>query len=368
MITNFKKILYFAPANSVHSYRWIYHLKNKFNLDILWVSFHDVEEKFSEEYPGFEFKILNSEHRKINSKNPLKSIYGIYSAIKSLNKLFFKNNCSFIHVQSFGKYGLVTSLLNRNIKYIGTAWGSDIIFSRKGIRYLFLKKSLLRSSFVTIDAEHMKSRLNMIDSKIKSKTINFGVEMDLYSPSKIKKNDDVFTILSLRNHFPVYDIETLIYAFSKFIKKHPSKLIIAGFGDLTESYKDLTTKLGIQSNVTFSGKYNRESLFNLLNKTTLYVSSSKSDAGIAASTAEVMACGIPVLISDSGENKLWVENNNNGYLFKTSNVDSLYNQLIHIYSSQDDLKDISLRGFKTINNKNNLVVEMKKLINLYKKI
>ena len=361
------KIIYFAPANSVHSYRWIYYLKKNYKLKLLWITFHEVEKKFSHEYPGFEFIVLRKEHNLINSKNPFKKILGLYRSKKIINKIFFSSNYEFIHVQSFGKYGVVSSLLNNQIKYIGTAWGSDIIFSGYGIRYFLLKKALLRAKYVTCDAIHMVERLKKINKNINVELINFGVEMNLYKIKKIKTN--VFTILSLRNHFPIYDIETLIEAFSVFSNDKNVNLIIAGYGDLTKSYQRMVEDRSIKNKVNFYGKYNRESLLKILKETNLYISSSKSDAGIAASTAEVMACKIPVLISDSGENKMWIEDSINGFIFKTSNVKNLIQKLNLVYNlSQKRINKISKKGYDTIYEKNNLDIEMKKLFKLYSNI
>lgn len=362
-----KKIIYFAPANSVHSYRWIYFLKNQYNIEVFWISFHEIEKKFSEEYKGFEFLVLNNEHKLINSKNPINKIKGIIQSKNKINKIFFESNFDFVHVQSFGKYGIVSSFLNSKIKYIGTAWGSDIIFSGKGIRYYLLKKSLKRAEYVTCDADHMIERLNNISKKIKVKLINFGVEMELYNVKKESSKD--FVILSLRNHYPVYDIETLIDAFSIFSLNKSVKLNIAGFGDLTDYYKKIVKRKKIESKVIFSGKYNRNSLLKLLSKTNLYISTSKSDAGIAASTAEVMACKIPVLISDSGENKLWINDSQNGFTFITSDIKNLVKKFEYIFNlEKNKLRKISNEGYKTILERNNLKVEMHKLYKLYKEI
>ena len=66
---------------------------------------------------------------------------------------------------------------------------------------------------------------------------------------KIKTN--VFTILSLRNHFPIYDIETLIEAFSVFSNDKNVNLIIAGYGDLTKSYQRMVEDRSIKNKVNY---------------------------------------------------------------------------------------------------------------------
>jgi glycosyltransferase involved in cell wall biosynthesis len=357
MNTRFYKYIYFAPANSLHSFRWIEHLRTNYNIEILWISFHNIENQFMVEYPNYDIKVLDKEHILINSRNPLLALFGIIKSVRYLNKLYKDNNFDFLHVHSYGKYGIVSSFLKKSIPIIGTAWGSDIIFSGNSFRYFLLRKALLRSKVVTCDAIHMVERIKKISKKINVHLILFG-------------SNQKFTILSLRNHFPVYDIETLLSAFFKFAKgKSNVFLNIAGYGELTGKYRELVANANMVDRVFFLGKYNRKSLLQYFSQSNLYVSTSKSDAGLASSTAEAMACRLPVLISDSGENSLWIENNINGFLFKTSNEIDLLDKLNLIYGlSHAELSAVSENGYLTILRKNNLNIEMKKFVNLYEEL
>jgi glycosyltransferase involved in cell wall biosynthesis len=218
----------------------------------------------------------------------------------------------------------------------------------------------------------MVDRLKNLGIKeFKLKLIYFGVEVNLYNSVNFppKKNDNgLFTILSLRNHYEVYDIETIILAFCKFVQKVPSKLLIAGIGDLTDSYISLVQKLNIENHVEFTGRYNRDDLKNLISQSDIYISASKSDAGIAASTAECMACNLVCLISDSGENSNWICDGENGFMFETGNVDSLINKLHQVSQNRCNFNIIGVKGSNTINSKNNYLIEMEKIDNLYKEL
>jgi len=294
------KILYIAPANSVHSYRWVYYLKNNKKVDFHWFSFHEIEEKFRDQYPGFRINHLKKTDQLINSVNPINKFRGFRLAASTIDDYISNHKITVVHIQSLAKYGTLSLFLNSKVRIIGTAWGSDVIFSGGLLRKYILRKVLKNLNEITCDALHMENRIHhLIGEKSKCHQVNFGVEMDLYELKQSLLPKDEFIILSLRNHYPVYDIETLIIAFSKLNKIVPNtKLIIAGFGDLTTEYKKLCDSLGISGSVDFTGKYDRKKMLELATKTSLYVSSSKSDAGIAASTAEIMACRIPVLILD----------------------------------------------------------------------
>ena len=58
----------------------------------------------------------------------------------------------------------------------------------------------------------------------------------------------------------------------------------------------------------------------------IYISASKSDAGIAASTAEAMACEKICIVTDVADNRKWI-NKNTGFLFEVSNVIDLVSKI-----------------------------------------
>jgi glycosyltransferase involved in cell wall biosynthesis len=61
--------------------------------------------------------------------------------------------------------------------------------------------------------------------------------------------------------------------------------------------------LNVDDFVQFLGRIPHEAMPDLLTQADIYVSTSLSDAGISASTAEAMACGLPVIVTDTGENR-----------------------------------------------------------------
>ena len=69
----------------------------------------------------------------------------------------------------------------------------------------------------------------------------------------------------------------------------------------------------MSNQIKFIGRYQYENLPELINNHDIYISTSLSDAGIASSIAEAMACQKIVIISDSGENKSWISNSFNGF-------------------------------------------------------
>ena len=64
-------------------------------------------------------------------------------------------------------------------------------------------------------------------------------------------------------------------------------------------------------------------MIKFYNKIDIYISTSLSDGGLSASIAEAMSFERLIIISDNSDNKNWVKNKINGYLFKTSDFKEL---------------------------------------------
>ena len=72
----------------------------------------------------------------------------------------------------------------------------------------------------------------------------------------------------------------------------------------------------LHKEIKFIGSLNKKEMINFYNKLDIYVSTSLSDGGLSSSTAEAMSFERLIIITDNSDNKLWVKNGQNGYLFK----------------------------------------------------
>ena len=236
---------------------------------------------------------------------------------------------------------------------------------------------LRKANVVTCDAWHMMEEvLELGVPKKKIYIINFGIDTNRFCPLPVSweirdkyqlGNSPV--VFSLRNFEPVYDIPTLLRAIPIVLKSHPQTLfMLIGHGSLEKELKRLAVDLGIEGAVRFIGFVPNLQLPTTLCSLDVYVSTSLSDAGIAASTAEAMACGIPVIVTDSGENLRWIENGNNGYIFPTSSSENLANCISVLLMDDKLRKKIGLAGRLTIKEKNDYFNEMNKMNYIYRQL
>jgi glycosyltransferase involved in cell wall biosynthesis len=100
----------------------------------------------------------------------------------------------------------------------------------------------------------------------------------------------------------------------------------------------------------------------------VYVSTSPYDAGIAASTAEAMACELPVIVTDVAENKKWVEDGVNGFVVPVKDPKSLAKKIICLLENETVRRRFGKISRKIIEEKNNYYKEMEKMEDIYKKL
>jgi len=352
------KICFLAGGDSIHSYKWIRYFSDRGH-EIHWVSLVPFTQK----------KIQNAKLYLIKG-NLILNIFRVRALIKKIKP-------DILHAHYAGLNGLLGALSGLH-PLVLTAWGSDVLLAaRSKIKGPFVKYALKKADLITCDAEHMKEvmiKLGVNNSKIK--IINFGIDTKEFYPNSkdeiVIKNlgvSDYKIIISLRSLEPVYDLETLLRAMPSVLKEVPKTyLIIAGEGSQEKELRKLAGDLIITKNIRFIGWIPNEELPKYLRAADVYVSTSLSDGGIAASTAEAMACGLPVIITDVADNKKWVRDGENGFVIPIKNPKILAERIIYFFKNKNIGKKFGEVNRKIIEEKNSYYKEMEKVEETYTRL
>ena len=359
-----KKILIIGNLNSIHTIKWANFFSKSYEISI--VSSEQIKDN-NVINKNIKTYIFNKFSNKI-----FNTIY-IFFLILIKNKV--PKNQDIVHIHYLGINGLFSFLFNSKI--ISTAWGSDIKVNKSNvIKKFFLKKILDRSHFITTDSFEIKDEIVRnfnISTKI-VKVINFGIDTNFFLKkdynieiaNKYRLNRDELTIVSLRNHEKIYNIETLIKAISIVSKKIKLNCLIFGDGPETKKYKDLSKKLKLHDKIIFCGRYEQKKLPEILSVSDLLVSTSLSDGGIAASTAEAMSCNVVPIITNNSDNKKWIDNELNGFLFENGDYNQLANIILNIF--RYNIGVIGKAAKDKIFKYNDYINEMNKVDLLYKEV
>ena len=347
------KILFIASSESIHSHKWISYFIKKGH-DILWYSMTDVNSPTN--FAGKFFA----------NRTGAGFFYFVFCYFRA-RRIVKNYKPDIIHAHSAGHYGLLASLLPHR-ELVITVWGSDIVINtKKFFHRQLLRRFLPRAILVTSDSPHMLETIKKHNIKIKNGLlVNFGVDTEQFKPSKIgrkRSTNRSISIVSTRSFEPIYDIETLIYATQDLLKDgYKLTLNLVGTGSQHEKLSELAKRLGIEAQVIFRGRVEYAKLPELLNSMDLYVSTSKSDAGIAASTAEAMACCVPCIISDVYDNQKWIQPEKTGFLFQVSDKNSLASQIRKaINLDEEKMLKLTEAARKKIVQENSFSLEMNKM-------
>ena len=281
-------------------------------------------------------------------------------------------------MQILGPFG-IWGALSRFHPVVMTAWGSDILIdpNKNCLSKLLTEYTLRKADLIIDDGKNIEKamvRLGVASSKIR--TISFGIDIQKFSlpqqnekPSKESNPKDHFSVISLRNFEPVYNLETLIESIPLVLKELPSvKFILIGRGSEEKKIKILAEELGIFKSIQFVGWIPNEETAQHLKTADVYVSTSLSDGGLAVSTAEAMACGLPVIVTDSGDNKLWIEDGENGFVVPIKNPEAIANRVIHLLKNKSMRSKFGEINRGKIEENYNYFKEMNKVKKLYEEI
>jgi glycosyltransferase involved in cell wall biosynthesis len=358
------KICFLASASSIHSYRWIKYVADKGH-EVDWITLNPPSVDRIENVTLHEIGIY-----------PRHALHIVQVAFK-VRALIRAIRPQILHIHYAGTNGLV-GMLSGHRPVIVTAWGSDILIAGRGGLTRHLVRFIVRQAdLITCDAEHMRQaivRLGADPGKIR--LVYFGTDTHKFRPDEkdvqLREKlgaSDAPLIISLRSLEPIYDLPTLIRAVPLVSETHPeAKFVIAGTGSQHQALTELAESLNVSASVNFVGLIRNSELPKYLASADVYVSTSLSDAGLAASTAEAMACGLPVVVTDSAENQLWVKNGESGFLVPTSDPQALAGRIIDLLGSEEARANFGRAGRRVIEERNNYYVEMEKMETMYREM
>jgi N-acetyl-alpha-D-glucosaminyl L-malate synthase BshA len=165
--------------------------------------------------------------------------------------------------------------------------------------------SINKSDYVTSVSQSLKDdTLKLFNIKNEIQVIPNFIELDKnkYDPTvpcrrSVIANPDERIITHISNFRKVKRIPDIIKIFYKIQKEIPSKLMMVGDGPEKEKAEKMCRKFGIQDKVIFFGNSNE--IDKILGLTDLFLLPSETESfGLAA--LEAMACGVPVISSNSG--------------------------------------------------------------------
>jgi len=156
------------------------------------------------------------------------------------------------------------------------------------------------------------------------------------------ENEMIVTHIS--NFRKVKRIDDIVKIFFEIQKEVPAKLMMVGEGPEKENAESLCNQLGIQNKVIFFGNSNE--IDKILCFSDLFLLPSETESfGLAA--LEAMACGVPVISSNSGGLPEVNKDGFSGYLSNVGDVTKMSQDAISLLKDKEKLKQFKINALET---------------------
>jgi N-acetyl-alpha-D-glucosaminyl L-malate synthase BshA len=235
---------------------------------------------------------------------------------------------------------------NTNLKIITTLHGTDITLIGLEISFLpTMKFSIEKSDGVTAVSTFLKVKTESqynINKHIE--VIPNFIDLEKYKrldnketqclKEKIAKNGEKI-LVHTSNFRPLKRVEDCIRIFNEVRKKVPSKLLLIGDGPDRSACEYLAKYLGIHEDVTFYG--NLESFVEILSIADLFLMPSQSES-FGLSALEAMACGVPVVSSNTGGLPELNLHGETGYIAESGDIKKMAEYTIELLENKNKYK------------------------------
>ncbi len=204
--------------------------------------------------------------------------------------------------------------------------------------YVYLSERLIpffyRNIPFTVVSQSSKQELLRMGMRGENLTVIHNcVDHQLYRPSGLAKFD-IPTVAFVGRLKKYKSIDILIKAMQIVAGKIDRvKLLIIGDGDYKNQLQRLTTKLGLDSIVEFTGYVEEGRKVELLERSHVVVNPSPKE-GWGLTNIEANACGTPVIASDAPGLRDSVINGQTGLLFEYGNIRDLAEKILLILGNR----------------------------------
>lgn len=230
------------------------------------------------------------------------------------------------------KIPMVTTLHGTDITLVGSH-----PFYKPAVTFSINKSDIVTSVSQSLKDEtyklfNIKKEIEVIPNFIEVNKNRIDENAPCQRALMASKGERIITHIS--NFREVKRIPDVVKIFDKIQKEIPAKLMMVGEGPEKEKAEQLCEELGISDKVIFFG--NSNDIDKILCYTDLFLLPSQTESfGLAA--LEAMACGVPVISSNSGGLPEVNFEGISGYLSDVGDIDSMAKNAVSILSSDEEL-------------------------------
>jgi glycosyltransferase involved in cell wall biosynthesis len=364
------KLCFLGDAITHHMRRWTKFFAGRGH-EVHVLTLHD------EVLPNYDPVRVEVIHKSFRGSGFIFRLLNLCPVLLGLKKRLAEINPDLLHCHDAGAYAWLAASAGFHPLMI-SAQGNDVLIYAKESRTarVLTKSALKRADLVHCDGYEMRDEIIKLGvNPQKIEIVFFGTDVCKFRPdrngSHLKRGEGANgpVVISTRRLDPVHNIETLIRSVPYVLQDVPTaKFVIAGYGTEEEYLRNLVEELGVGGSVTFLGMIEENEMVRSLQMADVYVVTSLSESGIAASTAEAMACELPVVSTEVGDIRRWIKDGENGYVIPKRQPAVLAERVIHLVRNEQERKSLGKKNRRIIKEQNNYIIEMGKIEQIYERL
>lgn len=277
---------------------------------------------------------------------PFSNAFVFYSQLKKLYKEMVRKDGKpdIIHAHSvlWGGWAAAKISEEENIPLVVTEHSSKLVRDLlKPYEKKEVAKTLNKADGIISVGPSLKKEMQKYTDKDILEIPNIVDYKAFQTNSRKDSQKDRFRFLSLAFLTPNKGMDILIKSFAKGFKGDDVELVIGGDGQQMDELVELAKDLGVEAQVRFLGRLDRQQVIAQMQNCDAFVLASKFET-FGVVLIEALASGKPVISTSSGGPESIV-NDKNGFLVPVDDVEVLSNAMQQLYNHYHEYNPAAIR-------------------------
>jgi len=341
--------------------------------DVSLISFHGFKEGYSPEVDTYHLPIPL--HKDISLLKAPKKFIQYKKTIKIIKNKLDDIDPDILHSFYITHYGFLGASCDFHPFGISTL-GSDLGRFHK---QPFMYKYMIKYALDNLDIIHVQdplSKKKVLDLGVDEDKIfvnPWGIDTNIYQPSKESKKYDIIRIRQFRKR---YNESPFVEGIKKVVSKYPElKILSLGSGNGEDDFIRLAKKERILDNIQFEGWVDQSKIKGYLLRSKIFLDPvhlprDHFGAGYGVALHQAMACGVPTIVAErpticqlEGKDKWY-----HGYVYKGDDPQDMADKLLDLLENKEKRENISKINLISIKERFDLNENIEKLVDGYRKI
>ncbi|HHT21607.1 MAG TPA: glycosyltransferase family 4 protein [Tissierellia bacterium] len=332
------RIAVIAPANSIHTIRWVNGLSAYADIDLFSLADHPNKSEMID--PSVRLTYL-----------PSRGKLGYLLAARALRRL--AKGFAVYNVHYASGYGTLARLAG--IKpYVLNFWGTDIFeFPNKSpIHRRLIQGNAKHAAHVVSTSEVMKQEILKICPGLSVSVVPFGVDLSRFDYQSHQITEGRLRLGTCKILSPPYAIDDMIKAVSllkQLLKDSQLELSLSIYGDgpSRSELADLIHQLELDEIVTLHGWISHDSIPDVLQRMDIFLLSSLQES-FGVSAIEAQAAGVPVIATATAGFQEVIQNGRTGRIVAVADPPAMAQAILDLVKDPASYQRYRLAGRESV--------------------